>query len=394
MIHASSADRFLVTARIWGAGWWLVFLGIAALAIGGLSTRTIVVACIGVASYLAGTVPMFGATRAARARPGSGVCRQPTWTMLFVVLVVLFQFGMALQSIGSLFNLGARYRESYYEGDVYGGSILFVLYESFIVPLGVFAVAHWLCSRHKIGLWRFAAASFFCLDALLKAGRFPLYFLFFFFAVSRLIGVTRIRVWVYVVVGCGLAFGALLLSLAREGLDIDSGWEVISNLLRIGVLNYHVVGFYIFQKISNSATFVGTLGAGSYTFGFASYFLALVGRRAGFDVTYAQQGLNIALTNEIYIPTLGTYNAFGTNMLPLYLDAGILGVAAGFYVLGWLVRGGLRRGSQVEAIDVVALFTMVFGIFQPLIMSAYFLLPLSIACIRKLTHTQSPNAHF
>ena len=385
-MHANGSDeQFLVAARYWGAGLWLTSLTMATIVVGGLSAKTNLLVLVGVGSFLLGT---FWSPRSAPAgvvAESSASRGRPTSAMLFLFVVVVLQCGLAYRAISSLSDLGAEFRESYYEGDVQGGSVLFVLYESFLVPLGVYAVAHWLTRRTSIGLWVLATSSFFCLDALLKAGRFPLYFLFFFLALSRALGVTKIRLWVYGAVATVLMLGALLIALARQGMSVNSEWSVITELFTVGVMNYHIVGFYIFEQISNNATFIDALGAGAYTFGFFSYVTALISRRAGFELHYPQQDLNIALTQDSYVPGLGTYNAFGTNLLPLYVDAGFIGIVIGFYSLGWLVRGGLRRQSGVGAIDVIALFVMIFGLFQPLIMGAYLWVPLVFDSLRKVS---------
>jgi len=377
-------DLVLFTAfgRRVGVLWWIGLLCLAEVLVGGLEVRTMALTAIGACAFALGAQgsrPLEGGqSQVVRGRRSQAEIRFH-WEPYFLFALIGYQCLLLRGAVEGIAELGVRFRESYYEGGAAGSSIAFVLYENFMIPVGIYAVARWLASRKKIGLWLVASVLFFVLDAALKAGRFPLYFLLFFLILARVLGVIRIRAWA-MALSATVMFGfAVAISAVRENLALDD--QLVAAFLKSSFVNYHVIGFFLFERISQSALFADALGAGVYTLGFWPYAFSLLARRFGYDIAYAQQPLNLSLSSDWYFPGLGTYNAFGTNLLPLYLDAGYLGVALGFYVLGRLVAADVRSNGEVHPVNIVALFIMVFGVFQPLIMTAYFGVPVVLALL-------------
>jgi hypothetical protein len=73
------------------------------------------------------------------------------------------------------------------------------------------------------------------------------------------------------------------------------------------------------------------------------------------------------------------YNAFTTNILPMYADGGVAGVFIGFFIYGLISKSGSNLDCfRINPIFLLTIFLMTFSLFQPLTHNT---LPLSLAFI-------------
>jgi len=86
---------------------------------------------------------------------------------------------------------------------------------------------------------------------------------------------------------------------------------------------------------------------------------------------YAWQQPNLVLSRGLDIPHLGVFNAFGTNLLPMYLDGGLVLVGAIHLVFG-VILGSCRSDEEgfCSPAPILIFFVLVFGLFQPVVNSA------------------------
>ncbi|MCM2356630.1 MAG: hypothetical protein NDI77_00600 [Geobacteraceae bacterium] len=359
-------------------GWWIFWLMLASLLYGGLSYKVILLVLFSVLGFYLGTLPLSKISIQNRALQNevSSSIKLPVYGL---TAIIGYQLILYRKSSLIIEDLGAGFREAYFESGVHGSSESFVLYEQFLIPIGIYLVAVWMCRRSHGGWWFLYVAAFFLLDAVIKAGRFPLYYLVFFLLVAQLLGTIRLKLSHIIPMLIGLPVLSVYQLLSRRSFLGEVNADLIKTIFEEAVLKYHVGGFYLLESLMQNPVLQTPYIFPSYTLGYFQYILSLYLRRFGISIEYTQQALNTAMSDVTYIDNFGYFNAFATNILPFYLDGGFIFSFTMFCLLGYLLRTGVGAGFQkLYPINVIAAFVMIFGIFQPIAITGYFFIPLLI----------------
>lgn len=357
--------------------WWLGWLLLASN-IGDLSTEVIYITISSILAFYIGTIKtgLFDKLEIQTVYRDSNQKASRAGQAYLLFFIILAQFFLLSRSPVFSGDITAAFRSEYYESEYIGGPIIFVLYESFLIPIGVYLISSWVCSMKQIKLWIILMLTFFFLDALIKVGRFPLYFAMFFLLYAHLSGAHRFKLRNTFIILIGIISISVFFLFLRLSFVGQIDYKLLILVIEKAIINYHIIGFYILDIFLERSDLVHHSAIPLYTFGYFQYLASLLLRRVGVDIQYQQQDLNLALTEPINIEDLGVYNAFGTNLLPLYLDGGIILCIIGMYIIGFLLRTGIGNTSRTfSAINLIAVFVMIFGIFQPLINSGLFYIP-------------------
>lgn len=296
-------------------------------------------------------------------------------------IIIVYQIFITYTSVNNIDTLGANFRAAYYDSEIHGTSIGFVLYEQIAIPVGIFIISYWVCKRMKGGLWFFCTTVFFLLDALIKLGRFPLYFYVFFIIIGHYIGTYRQKTYIVIPITVTIVALSVYMVIARQSFIGEVDQDMIMNIFDKAVLKYHVAGFYVLDKLKDSNVFKTCSIIPYYTFGYIQYIMSIIYRRFDIHMEYPQQIFNLTLADSIDTK-IGVYNAFSTNLLPIYLDGGIPFCIIIYFLLGFLFRA--RFNTQylfLSPINIIVLFVMIFGIFQPIIITSYFYIPILLSCM-------------
>jgi hypothetical protein len=300
-----------------------------------------------------------------------------------LLVIIGFQLYIFSQSAHLINELGADLRRAYYDSEIHGSTISFVLYEQFAIPIGLYIISFWVCKRYRGELWFICTTAFFLLDAIIKFGRFPLYYYAFFLIVGHLLGTCRLKYYRVIPIVLALIVLSTYLVIARQNIFGSFDMNMLAKIFEQDVLKYHITGFYILDKLMDQSTLNIYSIVPYYTFGYFQYILSLIFRRINIDIIYPQQNLNIALTETIDIDPIGVYNAFSTNILPFYLDGGFTLSFLIFFMLGFLLRARSNLNYKyLSPIDVIVSFVMVFGLFQPIAITGYFFIPMILSLTR------------
>ena len=364
--------------------WWLFWLLIAVVTVGGLSWEVIMLVLMSLLGFYLGTF-RFGILTTNVDFRSDNSDSVNVIVIYLLACIILFQFYLLKQSFVSISTLGDVFRSAYYEGETLGGSYVFVLYEAFIIPVGIYLISYWACKGGRGGALVFFILVFFSIDAAIKIGRFPLYFAMFFLAYIHLTGVYVFKIKYIIAFIVGVLSISFYLLILRASFVGEFNVDLIQLMFEKAFINYHIVGFYILDAFTQMKGMEHYSAFPYYTLGFFQYMASLFLRRVGVDIEYPQQHLNVVLSNPVDIGVMGYSNAFGTNLLPLYLDGGFILCFIVFFIMGWLLRTRICSiGKGFSPINLIVAFTMFFGIFQPVIMSGIFLLPLTIHCLVSL----------
>jgi oligosaccharide repeat unit polymerase len=211
-------------------------------------------------------------------------------------------------------------------------------------------------------------------------GRFPIYHMLYFALIFLIINGLNIKIknLMYLSLSSMLiVFIALALFISRLEIDLSlMNIEFMIDLFLKYFINYHFVGLYIFDSILENSMYATRTFYGCNSIGFVGD----IARRIE-EIFIGTQTINdcYRANNDFflqgqYIEGLdGRYNAFGTNMMPLYLDGGWVGVLSFSSLLGFLcAKMKCPEEMVVNPIFLLINFVVVFGAFQSLISDPIF----------------------
>jgi len=277
------------------------------------------------------------------------------------------------QSLSDLMS----YRLSVFEDTdfLFGSSVLYTLYNSFLLPILLFCVPLFMYFLKDDKVYKkpvvYILIAFIVLlltDGLIRLGRFPvmwiLFFIIYFKNYINIRGIKLLFVFLF-----GVPFMQLILYYRQYSAfvgiyDVLSSWDILMS----SVLSYNMIGFILFNQIAN----IQPITISPLNFNFLApylyYFEVFLGR---FDlqIWYPWKTLNLDLSQPRYLSELNIIgNAFGTNMLPAYFDYGYLGPFLIGLFLGFLSLIN-TRGVISWIVPCIAFFVMIFGIYKPVIVS-------------------------
>jgi oligosaccharide repeat unit polymerase len=362
--------------------WWLLWLGVSIRLEGDnfVSEKVVVLIAVMCAGLLAGSsvgvlLPKLN-LNAARGFNGTlGNCLKSVVALQFIWVIYIYVVNkITFLDVRSLF---------FYEPQVLGGHKFTVyLYSNLVVPIYIYINCYFL-AENKFSSISKISLLFACLDVLICAGRFMIYYFVFFQAYSVIkdrferagylfIGITALLI---------LSFGIYTL---RYGSEITFNYLFYIRYFETSVIYYHTAPFYLLSKLLEEYRFEYS---GFMSFGFADYVFHLLFPWLG----KSEFALIGGWLNDIFIYIDGNpYNAFSTSIFPVYQDFKIIGVFIYFSLMGFIVgwRSKLSRGKG-SVFRVFIVFILFFGLFMPINTSSVFFVTLFFVITSRLLRVQN-----
>jgi hypothetical protein len=205
-----------------------------------------------------------------------------------------------------------------------------------------------------------------------------------------------IEVLKYILISICILYTSWIL-LESKLIDETSVVVDLIDVLRIYVLNYHIVGYHMLDNfISTSATGTTSYVYPTTSLGFIGWITHLLTKYSTALPTFPNSYMDLmeVYNSGIYLDKLQwAYNAFTTSILPLYADGGIMGVFFGFLIYGIIsTRGKNLDCYRLNPMFLLVLFMLTFSLFQPFInsnlpLSMFFIWLINKYLVRKSTLT-------
>lgn len=296
-------------------------------------------------------------------------------TLKFLNFVVLLYLVFLIPALKSLLTLGFEHRDAVFEKTGIFGSELITLFVRFVInPLVIVAAIVAVAASNSERSYMRYAYTLTIMLALFSLGRFPIYYLLFFYIVNRLISGNAIKSDRFInlrtlVVIMVLLFCTVVFSNFKVG--SEDRVFALSDLIKIYFIDYHVVGFHMLDYAINvddsrlldfefPTTSLGSVGWLLHHFTKYIHVIPLFDN----SFIYAME----IFDGGMYFDELNwSYNAFTTGLLPLYLDGGYVGVFGIVFLYGML--SGLPKGLSffhVNPYFLLVIFLMMFSLFQPI----------------------------
>lgn len=285
------------------------------------------------------------------------------------LLVQLYGFYRALSDGFDL----ARYRMDFFEaaGGVFKSTYLFTLYSVFLVPLLLLGTMYWVSKdlynkKNK----RFVLFLFLLivLDAILSLGRFQYLFVLFFFYLSyKAFGFKKVALFFGFTAILALSFITIYFRQFFVDSAVDSAVEIVNaDVARNSIISYQYNGYAFMDKLLAEKPPLGQpwqLNTPSFGFLFAK----IISTKVGVDFNYPWESYNLMLTEGAYDQRLDLlFNAFTTNLFPVFLDLGYPGVLI-YGIFSGVLLGFRTKNQILKAVQYLNLFMLIFGLYQPII---------------------------
>jgi oligosaccharide repeat unit polymerase len=301
-----------------------------------------------------------------------------------LMAVVVSNIILLLFSLSSIAKNGFEHRYLMFSDDGLFGNIWLTLFINyFIQPLTLAAIVISVAIKSDGTKYYYYTYGLLAVMSLLTLGRFPIYYIIYFYAIRKLLqdvkSGTFIEALKYILITICILYISWIL-LESKLIDEASNVINITDILRIYVLNYHIVGYHMLDNfISTNATSTTSYVYPTTSLGFIGWITHLLTKYSMALPTFPNSYMNLMETYNggIYLDKLQwTYNAFTTSILPLYADGGIMGVFFGFLIYGIIsTRSKNLDCYRLNPMFLLVLFMLTFSLFQPFINSS---LPLSM----------------
>jgi len=312
----------------------------------------------------------------------------------FIILVTILIQILGLTKF-ALEGLDIRYRRNEIFSNAYllfGSSMLYTLYNSFLFPAIVCVIIYVFTYRNRKLDQSDIKTLVLCFliliaDTVLKLSRFPLMFLIFFlFFYNYKIGIKR----KYFIVG------AVMLILSSQMIVFFRQFyydNAINSYLDVftfehfdkTIIGYQYYGYLLLDKMIVNKPVLGNpeeLNCLAFVF----YMLEILTTKFGVFISFAWENTNLLLSTGTYIDNAKAYiNAFSTNFLPIYLDFGFIGILI-FGLYSGFIFGYQTSSRLFMFIKHLFFFIMFFGIYQPIILFFYglFVSPIFVLLFAKI----------
>lgn len=377
----SAHNRFLLVYVIWWVGWFFVADNLRRVHISSEATAAVFTS-IGAVVVGAGIARLNGpATTRADVAPVA----EP-WIVMALRVCVGIQVILLVLAVKGMLTFGVEYRSLYFKdpGLIFGSNNIWLGYVTIVMPISSYLIVRWLSNGGNLEAWLGYVVVMGFLEATIANGRFALYETLFFIGIARVLGhKVQAYQWLAVLgVAVPFAFGILYYRTGVGSSDINhEQLGADSN----AILEYHALGFYLFDyhithhfirsfyPLCNS---IGIFGLPLY--GFSKYALGFT------NPVYCYQEMQTELDRHVKIEDYGDTNAFGTNLLPFYVDGGLLLVGLVFIAAGYALFHSSTSGRRVSPISISVLYVLVFGLFQPVLNGPQLVVPVLIHAALKV----------
>jgi hypothetical protein len=366
----TAQNRFLLIYVLWWVLWYFIADNMRVVHISSEAT-TAIFASITATVLGAGLVRLIWPSALEPAIPVD-----EAWIKTALRVYICVQFVILLLALRAMIKYGTEYRSLYFSdpGLIFGHAYVQMAYENGLVPLASYLLMRWLTNGRDIPAWYGYVAVTGLMYSVILNGRFGIYNAMFLVGVASVLGHRAgKKVWLGALIAVALTFAILYY---RTGVALDDVNEgLVTADFRETVLGYHVVGFYVFDHyikphlIKTDFPLCNSLGIlGMFIYGFTKYAF----RSDVFPYCYGD--LLVTLNKRIEIEDFGNTNAFGTNLLPFYVDGGLVLLSIVFMCAGAALFQRGRKG-HVSPLSIQLLYLLVFGLFQPILNSAILVVP-------------------
>lgn len=301
---------------------------------------------------------------------------------LLLILSIIILIYFAIKSFGVQVEYLAFYRNIYFSEPekIFGSVLVGEIFNRFFIPF-VYLIVIFSLIKKKTSYFNLLI-SVICLLVItfITQGRFPIYHIMYFvliFAIASNIKLKAKSLILTLFIVTAVLFFLIFLIISR--LEIDMAYidfYFIHQLFLKYFINYHFVGLFIFDSLLENSMYAKETFFACNSLGFLGDTL----RRAeeivlGFgSLEDCYRANNNYFLKGVYIPGLdGSYNAFGTNLMPLYLDGGWIGVIVTYSFLGYLcAKLKTPKNMKVHPVFIIINFMIVFGAFQSMISDPIF----------------------
>jgi oligosaccharide repeat unit polymerase len=301
---------------------------------------------------------------------------------ILILLCIFILIYFSIRSYSVQVEFLAFYRNIYFTepekifGSILAGEIFNRIFIPFVYLLTIFTVVKKKLSKLNL------LSCLVCLAMItfITQGRFPVYHLIYF--VLILIIALNIKLKIKTIIVSLIAVLAILafsifLILSRLEINLANiNTYFLYQLFIKYFINYHFVGLFMFDSLIENSMYAKETFFACNSFGYVGDSFRrieeiLIGS-GYFEDCYRAN--NSYFLRGVYIPGLdGSYNAFGTNLMPLYLDGGWIAVITTYSILGYVCATiKTPENMKVHPIFIIINFTIVFGAFQSLISDPIF----------------------
>jgi hypothetical protein len=297
-------------------------------------------------------------------------------TIIFLRSVSLLFALFLIPALESLLTLGFDHRAAVYQADGIQESKLVSMFVMVVLtPLVLVAMTVAVCASNSGRSYMKYAYALGVMLALYSLGRFPIYYMLYFFIVHKLSMSSRPALIKSINIKVLILILAVLISLVlfSNAKSTAEGSEmVIHDLIKIYFLNYHLIGFhYLDWVITSGDPMLLVFDFPSTSLGIVNWFLHLFTKATLLVPVIDNSFMNSQeiFNSGMFFQELGwTYNAFTTGLTPLYLDGGVVGTFLMMSLTGFLA--GLPKSVDSFCINpyfLLVIFYMTFSLFQPLL---------------------------
>lgn len=293
----------------------------------------------------------------------------------FSITTILQILAIYRMSLGSFFIQTLRNDVFSDSSFLFGAPQLYTLYNTFLIPSVICFLIYILVNKeyiHSITNFKFYYYFGFLIlfvDAAIKLGRFPLFYIAFFVFVYR--GRFLIKRKTILFLSLILVFISQSILFMRQFYYDSSAGSLLSvfslEQFDKSLFKYQYFGFFMLEEFASKSFFFEGIQLNSFAFIFKM--IELFTTKFGIFIDYSWETINKTLSEGIYFNDLATsINAFSTNFLPIYLDFGIIGIIL-FGCFSGFIMGYRTNSPFLRFLKHLNFFILIFGIYQPIILS-------------------------
>ena len=298
----------------------------------------------------------------------------------YLNFMVLINGVLLIGVLHSIYKNGFEHRDLMFTDEgLFGNIFITYLINYFIQPLTLVAVVISISIKDENINYQYYAYTMLGMMSVVSLGRFPIYYMIYFYMVNQLLCNNKSREigsLAKTIIVLSLIFYISWFILSKKLVDTGSDVDNIIDIIRIYVLNYHIIGYHMLDNLVSlnypeNIDFVYP----TTSLGFLGWFAHLLTKYSGFLPVFPNSYMDLMeiYNGGFYLDKLQwAYNAFTTSILPLYADGGVFGVFIGFFVYGIIAaRGSNFNCYKISPVFILVIFMLTFSLFQPFINSSF-----------------------
>jgi hypothetical protein len=298
------------------------------------------------------------------------------------VALLIIQFVLLFFSV-KYFMVTENFREAVFEktSEIWGSVYVIYVYDMLLLPAALVWVIKRMGNGSDLSKNLRIAFIIFLLDSLIKMGRTSLYIYMLILMGAWLRGSIKMSPGGFFgIVACMFTLGVLIFGLRYGGGFSYDEFDILGHVFA-SILAYHMAGFGILDQFTSQLVAFGSDHPPVLWLGFMEGLLGAFLKILGSEDTSLFAQFGEFLQGVVITTETGFYNAFGTNILPFYLDGGVAFSSMAFFMLGFLMIFNPKGDGSVTSVGVLVWILMMVGIFQPVIIGPLFYVGLVMICL-------------